>query len=234
MAINKVCMGLAAALFLSLSVNFFLAGLMLGDALTPDAPPVVAEEKAPPEESSRRAEWKKREEALRAALSPADQEILEQSTGANKERFDALKADLDVARQAVATAMTSEPFDQAVLDAAIETETSIKAHFLKEMFRARRAVMEQLSPEGRKIFQEMNPVRRRGHRPPATEKGDEGHPRPRVEEGDHADKRRQRRERLEQLQDRRALPERPTPLPPGSPRPEEMPPPPAVPVPLAE
>lgn len=230
MAMNKVSMGLAAALFLSLSVNFFLAGLMLGDALTPDQPPVVVEEKTSPEDS-RRVEWKKREEALRAALSPADQEILQQSTEANKEKFDALKADLDAARQEVATAMATEPFDQDALDAAIEAETAQKAHFMREMFRARRAVMEQLSPEGRKTFQEMNPMRRRGHRPPAEGRGEADQPPPRAETGGHEDIRRQRRERLEKLQERRALPERPTPLPPGSPRPEEMPPPPAIPAP---
>src|SRR5690606_17145974 len=162
-------------------------------------------------------------EALRAALSPADQEILQQSTEANKEKFDALKADLDAARQEVATAMATEPFDQDALDAAIEAETAQKAHFMREMFRARRAVMEQLSPEGRKTFQEMNPMRRRGHRPPEAAEDDDSTP-PRAEERGLEDKRRQRRERPEQIQDRRALPERPTPLPPGSPRPEEMPP----------
>lgn len=230
MAMNKVSMGLAAALFLSLSVNFFLAGLMLGNALTPDQPPVVAEEKTAPEDS-RRMEWKKREEALRAALSPADQEILQQSTEAHKEKFDRLKADLDAARQDVATAMATEPFDQAALDAAIEAETTQKAHFMREMFRARRSVMEQLSPEGRKAFQEMNPMRRRGHRAPPEGHREDDSPPPRAETSGHEDIRRQRRERLEKWQERRALPERPTPLPPGSPRPEEMPPPPIIPAP---
>lgn len=231
MAMNKVCMALAAALFLSLSVNFFLAGLMLGDSLTPDAPPVVAEERMLPEES-RRAEWKKREEALRAALSPADQDILQQSTERHKQKFDALKADLDEARQNVAIAMTTEPFDQDALDAAIEAEAAVKAQFMREVFRSRRDVMEQLSPDGRKIFQEMNPVRRRGQRPPQADKEEGGHPSPRrVEAGGHEDMRRQRRERLESLQERGALPERLTPRPPGSPRLEEMPPPPSVPAP---
>ena len=72
MVFNKLSMALAAALFLSLSVNFFMAGLMLGNAVSPQ-PPVAEEQKTQmsPEEA-RRAEWQKRDEALRAALSPAD------------------------------------------------------------------------------------------------------------------------------------------------------------------
>lgn len=230
MTMNKVSMVLAAALFLSLSVNFFLAGLMLGNALTPDQPPVAVEEKTSSEDS-RHVEWKKREEALRAALSPADQEVLQQSTEAHKEKFDKLKADLDAARQSVAAAMATEPFDQAALEKAIEAETAVKAHFMREMFRVRRSVMEQLSPEGRKAFQEMNPMRRRGHRTPPEGHREGDQPPPRAEASGHEDIRRQRRERLEKWQERRALPERPTPLPPGSPRPEERRPPPAIPAP---
>lgn|GEM_PF-1280405 len=235
MVLNKLSMTLAAALFLSLSVNFFLAGLMLGNAVSPQHP-VLAEEaqtRMSPDEA-RRAEWQKRDEALRAALSAADRAIVQNHTEANKQAFEAMKTRLDDARQSVAAAMTAEPFDPEALDAAIETETEVKATFMREMYSARRAVMEELSPEGRQIFQEMNPLRRRGgHRssPDAEAPGPEGrrppHPQGRQDAAEGEERMRgrmmERRERMEHMR-----PMRQAPPPPGSARPEEKAPPPAI------
>lgn len=229
MVFNKLSMALAAALFLSLSVNFFMAGLMLGNAVSPQ-PPVAEEQKTQmsPEEA-RRAEWQKRDEALRAALSPADRDIVQAHTEANKQTFEELKTKLDAARQNVASAMTADPFDQAALDAAIEAETEIKATFMREMYSARRAVTEELSPEGRKIFQEMNPLRRRGgHRPPPPEdsRGDQAgqtddRPMERMRgDAPMRERLKERRERMEQMRDMRRAPP-----PPGSARPEDTAPP---------
>jgi len=214
MVFNKFSLALAAALFLSLSVNFFLAGLMLGQAVSPH-PPVTASEAQPrlSPDDARRAEWKKRDEALRAALSSADRAVVQKHTEANKESFEAMKAELDAARQRVTAALAAEPFDQDALDAAIEAETAAKAGFLREMYRARRAVMEELSPEGRKVFQEMNPMRRRGgSRPAADAEGPRG-------EGRLPPHMRERREGMAPPPMRRAPP------PPGSPRPEAQVPP---------
>lgn len=236
MVFNKLSMTLSAALFLSLSVNFFLAGLMLGNAVSTPKPAAAEETQArmSPEEA-RRAEWQKRDEALRAALSPADRDIVQSHTEANKQIFEELKTKLDEARQSVAAAMTAEPFDQQALDAAIEAETEAKAMFMREMYRARRAVMEELSPEGRKTFQEMNPLRRRGgHRPPPSE-AEAGMPEerraprlrdrqgPEGEEGAMRERMMERRERIEQMRQMRQAPS-----PPGSARPEEKAPPPAT------
>lgn len=239
MTFNKISMALAAALFLSLSVNFFLAGLMLGNAVSP-APVATATEEIKTQmtpDEARRAEWQKRDEALRAALSPADREIVQAHTEANKQVFEDLKSRLETARDSVAAAMTADPFDQAALDTAIEAETDVKALFMREMYRARRAVTEELSPEGRKIFQEMNPLRRRGghHRTGHSDDraggdrdGDDARARPPLRDG--ADLKRgdmpprehfkERRERIEKMRDMRHAPP-----PPGSLKPEDAAPP---------
>lgn len=229
MVFNKLSMALAAALFLSLSVNFFLAGLMLGNAISPKPAGIEDTQGQMSPEDARRAEWQKREEALRTALSSADREIVQNHTEENKQKFEELKTQLDDARQSVAAAMTADPFDQQALDTAIEAETEAKAMFMREMYSARRAVMEELSPEGRKTFQEMNPLRRSGsHRSPPGE--DAGLPkdrqdrralRPRdmeersVEDGypERADRAMERRERLRLMRN--------APPPPGSKRPED-------------
>lgn len=230
MVFNKLSMALAAALFLSLSMNFFMAGLMLGNAVAPQ-PAAAAEQPAQisPDEA-RRAEWQKRDEALRAALSPADREIVQAHTEANKQTFEGMKTTLDEARQRVAAAMMSDPFDQAALDAAIEAETEIKATFMREMYRARRAVTEELSPEGRKIFQDMNPLRRRsGHRPPspdnpAAQDGQAERLSPPNREGNPRAEAPPLRERLKERRGSARDP-RHAPPPPGSARPEDAAPP---------
>jgi len=229
MVLNKTSIVLAAGLFLSLSANFFMAGLMLGNAVS-DSPPAPVSAAPQNPDDARRAEWKQREEALRAALSAPDREIVSAATEAHRVTFDAMKAKLDDARQAVMTAMSAEPFDQQALDAAIQTETELKASLLREMYSARRAVMEKLSPEGREILQKMSPLRRHGSKEGPTQdmKGFDHHgPKDRMDRDDHwKGPRAERAERLERRGD-----SRPMRLPPGSPRPEDHRPPAAQPQP---
>jgi hypothetical protein len=216
MVLNKTSIILAAALFLSLSANFFMAGLMLGNAVSGPPPAQIAEVPTNADDA-RRAEWQQREEALRAALSGPDREIVSAATEAHRVTFDEMKGELDVARQSVMAAMAAEPFDQQVLDNAIQAETELKARLLREMYSARRAVMEKLSPEGREILQKMSPLRRRG--------GKEG-PGPDMSATDHRDRmdrERLRGDRAQRLQHRGES--RPMRAPPGSPRAEDRRPP---------
>jgi len=169
---QKLTVVLAAALFLSLSVNFFLAGLMLGDAVAPvlsfDSPkdkPVASSRE------QRRAEWQKREESLFAALGDADRAVMKQSKEAYDAIFDELRRALDESRAKVAAAMDAEPLDQEILDDAIATEAAIKSRLLQEMTAARLNTIEQLSPEGRALLRQMMPLRRGGGRPPIIEHG---------------------------------------------------------------
>lgn len=157
---SKLTAALAAGLFLSLSVNFFFAGRMLGDAVhTEVAPPAPAPEG---ERDSRREEWKKREEALHAALNEEDRAIMLAAKAEHDAIFESMREKLDAARSRVGEAMEADPFDQAALDAAIAAEGEVKGQLLREMAAARRGVMERLSPEGRTTLREMMPMRRGG------------------------------------------------------------------------
>jgi hypothetical protein len=225
MVLNKTSIILAAALFLSLSANFFMAGLMLGNAVS-GTPPVQVTDAAQNPDDARRAEWQQREEALRAALSGPDRDIVSAATQAHRVTFDEMKGQLDAARQSVMAAMSVEPFDQQALDAAIQAETELKGNLLREMYSARRAVMEKLSPEGREILQKMSPLRRRsgkeGYGPDMSDTDYRG--RERMERAHDRDgrpgMRADRAERLERRGDSRPM--RP---PPGSPRAEDRRPP---------
>lgn len=169
---QKLTVVLAAALFLSLSVNFFLAGLMLGDAVAPAVSSDVPKDR--PTASSReqrRAEWQKREEILHAALGEADRAVMKKSKEAYDAIFDELRRDLDGARAKVVATMEAEPLDQEALDDAIASEAAIKSRLLQEMTAARQKTMDQLSPEGRALLRQMMPMRRSGGKPPVTERG---------------------------------------------------------------
>ncbi len=159
---NTLTAVLAAGLFLSLSVNFFFAGRMLGDAMHAEVAPPAAAPGHPPDRDSRREEWKKREEALHAALSGEDRAIMLAAKAEHDAIFEALREKLDAARSRVGEAMEAEPFDQSALEAAIVAEGELKAQLLREMAAARRGVMERLSPAGRKTLREMMPMRRGG------------------------------------------------------------------------
>ena len=159
---NKLTIILAAALFLSLSVNFFLAGLMLGDAVAPAAQAPLPVQNGPQQDirEIRRAEWQRQEQALHAAMSEEDRAVMLRIKQEYDEVFEGLRAALDEARAAVAAATEAEPLDQEVLDDAIATEAAIKSELLQEMTAARIRTVEQLSPEGRKLLREMMPIRR--------------------------------------------------------------------------
>lgn len=184
---QKLTIVLAAGLFLSLSVNFFLAGLMIGDAVTPAASSGGKETtRSADSRDSRRAEWQKREQELHAALNDADRAIMLAVKRKYDPLFNELRADLDKARAAVAAAMEAEPVDDAVLDDAIAAEAAIKSRILQEMTAARIQTLEQLSPEGRKLLREMMPARRgfgrgedrprppEGRRPPPPHEAERG------------------------------------------------------------
>lgn len=157
MASGKLTAALAAGLFLSLCVNVFFAGRMVGGAVQEQAPAAMSSDR-----DSRREEWKKREEALHAALSAEDRAVMLAARAEHDAVFQPLRDALDSARSRVGEAMAADPLDAAALDAAIAAEGAAKAALLREMTTARRQVMDRLSPEGREILREMMPLRRGG------------------------------------------------------------------------
>lgn len=132
---------LGVSLFLSLSANFFLAGVMLGNSYGNESSAW----------GSDRSNHDKREEVLRR-LPAADREILEQAARKNHSDLDVLRGGLEAARQEVKDAMKAEPFDQDALDAALRAEKEKKMDLLRRIHDARRAAISRLSPEGRAVI----------------------------------------------------------------------------------
>lgn len=189
MTTGKLAATLGVLLFLSLAGNVFMAGYVIGQKAGDAAP----EQPAP--ENDKRKAWQKRDEALRQKLSPEDLKIFEAARDKNRPRIEALKAELEKARENVMAAQTAEPFEQQALDAAVEEEAEKKTVFLQALREMRKDIFTRLSPEGRKEMRKLHA--RDGKHDRRGERRDGG---PRDE---------RRRERREMLRDRMQNGERP-------------------------
>lgn len=187
MTTGKLAATLGVLLFLSLAGNVFQAGYFLGQRASDTAP----EQPAP--DNDKRKAWQKRDDALRQKLSPEDLKIFEEARESNRPRIEALKAELEKARENVMAAQTADPFNQQALDAAVEEEVEKKTVFLQAIREMRKDIFTKLSPEGRKEMRKLHA--RDGHKGKDGRRPDDlrGDPR-----GDRRDKVRERiRERLE-------------------------------------
>lgn len=141
---DKLVIILGAALFLSLTVNLFAGGILIGKSYD-----------AGRRSDARRAEWQKRDEELRKQLSEADKKIIKKGMQQRRKEFGMLKDNLEAARQKVEDAQMATPFDQAALDAALKAEQEKKTALLQAMRQGRDEISAQLSPEGRAIFSKL-------------------------------------------------------------------------------
>ncbi len=140
MKLEKLSIILATALFLSLAVNFFMAGLMLGRS--PGAPEVT-----------QKSDWQHKDQQLRERLSERDRQVLKDVMAGAKEKFDSLRREIESARAQVKGATDSG--DQEALDEALRLEKQKKMAFLRLVQETRATAAESVSPEGREILQKM-------------------------------------------------------------------------------
>lgn len=166
MTTGKLAATLGVLLFLSLAGNVFMAGYVIGQKAGGGASP---EQPAP--ENDKRKAWQKRDEALRQKLSPEDLRIFEQARERNRPRIEALKAELEKARENVLAAQNADPFDRQALDAAVEDEVEKKTVFLQALREMRKDISAQLSPEGRKEMRKLHA--RDGHKAKDGRRGDD-------------------------------------------------------------
>lgn len=118
-----------AALFVSLALNLFFGGVLLGRMHKPQG------------------HWMQKDREVLQSLSESDRKILKDSIIASKAQRDTLKNELDEARTHVQEAMESG--DRAAIDEALEAERGKKAEILKLMQQNRVDALQKISPEGR-------------------------------------------------------------------------------------
>lgn len=145
MDLRKLTIMLGIGLFLSLSANMFLAGVMMGRAVSPPVPAGAI--------GAVDTGWAKKDKDLRQNLSPKDREAVKAAMEGVRGRFQALRTELEAAQESVRQATNAEPFDQAALDAALRAEKEKKMEMLREMRQVKQGAMQNLSPEGQAVLQ---------------------------------------------------------------------------------
>jgi hypothetical protein len=137
MKMQKSVVILGAALFLSLSLNLFLGGMMLGRAY----------------ETGPRGRWAEKDRALAEQLSDADRAILKDAMTQNRGRLETLKKELDDTRTHVQEALQGG--DKTEIDEALKAEQDKKAEILGLIQKTRAEALTRLSPAGQATLQKM-------------------------------------------------------------------------------
>lgn len=144
MELRKLTFILAIGLFLSLSANMFLAGMVMGRAA--GGPGNISGELA-------QKDLIEKDKALRENLSAKDREAVQAAMEGMRPRLQALRQELRAAQDEVQQAMNAEPFDQSALDAALYAEKEKKMKMLGEIRQVKQIAMQNLSPEGQQALQ---------------------------------------------------------------------------------
>lgn len=157
---KKIIVVLGSALFLSLSANLFMGGLMLGQGYNKGYHRDGGrdwDKSGKEDRDARREEWKKRDAELRARLPEADRAIVEEHMKGMKGKFKTLRDAADAAEDKADAARAADPFDQQAYEAALKAQAEAKATLVGTLKSARKELMQKLSPEGQKVMKEMGP-----------------------------------------------------------------------------
>ena len=137
----------AVALFVSVAVNLFLGGLMVGRWLDPRHP------HPPP-----RMERETREGAppgwMRRALGPEGATALEEAWQSHAPAIEPLREELRRSREAVSAALAAEPFDPDVYAGALDGMRASNARLHTAIQAVMVDVARQLTPEQRRAVVE--------------------------------------------------------------------------------
>jgi len=147
---TKLIWVLGALLFLSLSINFFVAGLVIGGK-TSGRSNSMGEVTS----SNQGSAYMEAEKYLKENLSEDDKKILRNTMKGIRGDLKEKKADLENAREAMKEAMHAKPFDEQALEQAQKNEREKKVEMLRLMSDVRKEAAAKMSPEGRKALSQM-------------------------------------------------------------------------------
>lgn len=142
MKINHLMALLGAVLFVSLSVNIFMAGMVVGKSVSP-APKAASDAAA-------------QDRQLREGLSDVDKLVLKQAMDANRKKITQLHDDIEKIKQDLRNIIKKDPVDEKALDAVLEIRKNKELAMLELVHETRKAAMDKLSPEGRAILSKIS------------------------------------------------------------------------------
>ena len=143
MKTDKLIKILGAGLFVSLAINLFMAGVVVGSSVN-TAPKVVLDA------------TKQEDQKLRDSLSDSDKLVLKQSMDVNREKIAKLHTELEALKTNMREIVKKEPMSEKELNAVLEAEKNKKLTALHLIHETREATMQKMSPEGRASLLKMS------------------------------------------------------------------------------
>jgi len=135
---DKIAVTLGAILFISLSINLFMAGSMVGGSV--GAPHKVVSDTA------------EQDRQLRETLPDADKLILKEAMDANRKKITQLHDDLDNIKNDIRKIIKQDTVDEKALGDVLEDEKKKELAILRLAHETRKAATDKMSPEGRAIM----------------------------------------------------------------------------------
>jgi uncharacterized membrane protein len=129
---------LGAGLFVSLTLNIFTAGTVIGSSVN------TASKAADAAAAQDRQ--------LRDSLSDADKLVLKQAMDANRQKITRLHEDIESMKQDLRGIIKKDTLDEKALDAVLEKRKNSELTLLQLMYETRKAAMAKMSPQGQAIL----------------------------------------------------------------------------------
>jgi uncharacterized membrane protein len=136
---DKTVAILGTILFISLSINLFTGGMMVGGFLSPT-------HKAPASGSE------EQDRKLRETMSEADKLVLKQAMDVNRQKITMLHDELENFKSDIRNIIKRDPVDEKALNDVLDAQKKKELEILHLAHKTRKAATDQMSPEGRAIM----------------------------------------------------------------------------------
>jgi uncharacterized membrane protein len=140
---NKAIGILGAVLFVSLAINFFMAGMVAGGSFGGPHRMMVSEAE-------------KQDTHLRQSLSDSDRLILRDAMDGNREKIAQLHDDIDSIKKNMRAIVRGDTLDEKDLGDALNAERGKELSILRLVHETRKEAMNKMSPEGRSVLLRIN------------------------------------------------------------------------------
>ena len=138
MKTDKTTVLLGVMLFISLTINLFTAGMMMGGVMGA--------------KTSASSALDQQDRQLRGSLSDADKLVLKQAMDTNRAKITQLHDELENIKSDIRNIVKQEPMSQKSLGDGLEAKKKKELALLQLINKTRKAAMDKMSPEGRVIL----------------------------------------------------------------------------------
>lgn len=138
MRFDRITLILGVALFISLSLNLFTAGMMVGGSI------------------NARGAIEQQDQQLRNSLSAADKQVLKEAMEANRAQITKLHDDLQNIKSEIRKLIKRDSLDKKALVKVLDAQKLKELALVQLVHDTRKEATDKMSPEGRDILSQMS------------------------------------------------------------------------------